>query len=67
MTSADRTYSEAMQSLRDRDFRSASDIFKSVENQFAENDEFRILYESLKLLMAVKEEIEELEVEKTLG
>lgn len=67
MSNAERSYNQALQALREKDYYAAEGFFKSAENQFAENDEFRILYESTKLLLAVKEEISELENERVLG
>jgi hypothetical protein len=62
----EKAYFQALQALCDRDFNAASGFFKLAENQFAENLEFRILSEATDLLLAVKEEIGELEKEEAL-
>jgi hypothetical protein len=54
-------YKLALQAIRNKDYSAASAFFKSVENQFADSDEFRILAETTELMLAVKEEIFKLE------
>ncbi len=56
-------YYKALMALKSRDYRTAAGYLKSAENHFADSLEFRILLETTRLLLAVKEEIFELELE----
>jgi hypothetical protein len=67
MTAGETAYTQALQALRDKDYRAALSFFKTAENQFAENPEFRILFEATRLLLAVKAEIYELENVEVMG
>jgi len=58
------THLEALDALKRKDYRAASAFFKSAENQFADRLDFRILNEVTDLLIAVKEEIAEIEKEE---
>jgi hypothetical protein len=64
MNNASKAYYQALVALKNYDYTAASAFFKSAENQFADSLEFRILKETTDLLLAVKEEISELELEK---
>jgi hypothetical protein len=64
LSDAEKAYSRGLEAIRKKDFRAAIGFFKSAENQFAENEEFRILFGSTELLLAVKDEIFELENNK---
>ncbi len=61
MSHPEKSYSRALEALRNKNYRAASGFFKSVENQFADNLDFRILNEVTALLIAVKDEINEIE------
>ncbi len=64
LTDARKAYSRALQALMDKDYRAASGFFRTAENQFAEDLDFRILMGVTDLLLAVKTEIFEIENEK---
>jgi len=51
----------ALLALKDRDYRAAAGFFKAAENQFTDNPELHILKEATELLLAVKDEIFEIE------
>lgn len=61
---SDEAYYKALLALKSRDYRKAAGYLKSAENQFADSLEFRILLETTRLLLAVKEEIFDLELEE---
>ena len=61
MSYPEELYNKALQALRNRDYQAASGFFKSAENQFADDLDFRILSEVTALLVAVKNEISEIE------
>ncbi len=63
MSHSENFYRRALEALRDKDYQAASGFFKSAENQFADNLDFRILSEVTALLLAVKDEITEIENE----
>jgi len=58
-----KAYYRALQALREKDYRAAAGFLKTAENQFADRPELRILREATELLLAVKDEIFELENE----
>ena len=58
---AQNAYGNALEALAARDFATASGFLKSAEKEFAGDADFRILSESVRLLLAVKEELFELE------
>ncbi|UCD16525.1 MAG: hypothetical protein JSV44_08645 [Candidatus Zixiibacteriota bacterium] len=57
----EKTYYKALVALQNRDYVTASGYFRSAENLIAEDDDLRILKEATALLVAVKNEILELE------
>jgi hypothetical protein len=61
MNNSEESYNKALTALRNKDYKAASGFFKFVENQFADNLDLRILSEVTALLMAVKNEINEIE------
>lgn len=61
VSNSEKAYYRALLALKNRNYRAASGFLKSAENQFADSIEFRILSETTRLLLAVKEEIFELE------
>jgi hypothetical protein len=63
MSHPENHFRQALEALREKDYRAASGFFKAAENQFADNLDFRILSEVTALLVAVKEEINEIENE----
>ncbi|MEW5923567.1 MAG: hypothetical protein AB1746_06230 [Candidatus Zixiibacteriota bacterium] len=63
LNDADKAYYRALQALKEKDYRAAAGFLKNAENQFAEKPEIRILSEATELLLAVKDEIYELENE----
>ena len=64
LSESEKAYSRALTALKSKDFRGAAGFFKTAEIQFAGSEEFRILFESTELLLAVKDEIYELENNK---
>ncbi len=64
LTDAEKAYYKAMSSLKEKDYGGASAFLKIAENQFADEEDFRILNEATRLLLVVKDEIYELENEK---
>jgi len=63
LNDSDKAYYRALQALGEKDYRAAAGFLKSVENQFADKPELRILKESVELLLTVKDEMYELENE----
>jgi 2-polyprenyl-3-methyl-5-hydroxy-6-metoxy-1,4-benzoquinol methylase len=61
LTDSEKAYCRAIVALKNREYSSASGFFRMAENQFADNLKFRILKETNDLLLAVKDEIYELE------
>lgn len=61
LSNAEKAYMRALLALKKQDYASASGFFRSAKNQFAESADFRILKETTELLLAVKEDIFELE------
>ena len=64
LSDSEKAFSRALTALKNKDYREAAGFFKMAEIKFAENEEFRILFESTELLLAVKDEIFELENNK---
>ncbi len=56
-----KAYLRAVQSLKEKDYPATMGFLKSAEIQFADDIDFRILRETTRLLLAVKEEIFELD------
>ena len=61
---AEKAYLEALQSLKRNEYRRAAHYFDQAAPFFAENQEFILLRETTSLLVAVKEELRELETDK---
>ncbi len=61
---AEKAYLEALQSLKRSEYRRAAHYFDQAAPFFAENQEFILLRETTSLLVAVKEELRELEADK---
>lgn len=60
-TDARKAYLVAIRSLKEKNYQAAFGFLKSAEIQFADDLDFRILRETTRLLLAVKDEISELE------
>ena len=60
MSHPEESYGKALEALRNKNYRAATGFFKLAENQFADNLDFRILSEVTALLIAVKDEINEI-------
>jgi hypothetical protein len=72
LSETEKAYFKALLALKERDYSGAAGFFRFAENQFADDPEFRILKETTELLIAVKEEIfdvesERIEIEEILG
>jgi len=63
----EKSYYKALVALQNEDYLTASAYFKNAENLVAEDDDLRILHEATELLVAVKDEIAELENSKGNG
>lgn len=61
---AEKAYLEALQSLKRNEYRRAAHYFDQAAPFFAENQEFILIRETTSLLVAVKEELRELEADK---
>ncbi len=57
MIETDVNYIEGLKALKNRDYDRALGYFKMTEKEFAENRDLRILSETVKLLLAVKNDI----------
>jgi hypothetical protein len=60
-TEPEKAYYKAIQSLTDKDYSAVLGFLKAAEIQFADDHDFRILKGTTRLLLAVKDEIHELE------
>jgi hypothetical protein len=58
---AEKAYFFALQSLKRKDYRRAAEFFDQAAPFFSENQEFTLLRETTSLLVAVREELQELE------
>jgi hypothetical protein len=58
---SEKAYYRALLALKNKEYREASGFFRMAENQFTNDPDFRILKEATALLLAVKDEIFELE------
>jgi len=65
LNDAQKAYLKALTALSNKDFRAAAGYLRIARNQFESSPDFRILDETTELLLAVKEEIFELEEKKT--
>lgn len=63
----EKSYYKALVALQNDDYVTASGYFKNAENLVAEDDDLRILREATDLLVAVRNEIAELEKSKGNG
>lgn len=63
LSDSEKAVFKGLMALKNKDYPSASGFFRTAENQFADSIEFLILKETTDLLLAVKEEIVELEKE----
>ncbi len=61
---SEKAYYKALLALQNRDFATASSYFKAAQNLVAENADLRILSEATEILLAVKDELRELELVK---
>lgn len=55
---------KALVALQNRDYATASSYFKTAQNLVAKNADLRILSEATEILLAVKDELRELEMVK---
>ena len=63
LNAAEKAYCLALQALKRRDYRQADQQFEQAAGFFADNQEFRLIRETNRLLVAVKEELGSLERE----
>jgi hypothetical protein len=56
-TESEKAYYLAMTSLKKRDYEKALDNFKKAESGYGTNSDFSLLYETTRLLVAVKTEL----------
>lgn len=64
LSETDKAYFKAMKALKNNDYPAAVGFFRTVENQLEVAPELRILKEAAELLLAVKDEIFEIENER---
>lgn len=57
LTSAEKAYCLALLALRHKEFRKAAEYFDQAAPGFVNNQEFNLLSESTRLLVAVKDEL----------
>ena len=57
LTSAEKAYCLALLALKHKEFRKAVDLFDEAAPGFANNQEFNLLWETTRLLVAVKDEL----------
>jgi len=63
LSETEKAYFKGLMALKERDYSGAAGFFRFAENQFADSPEFRILKETTELLIAVKDEIFDIENE----
>jgi len=64
LTKEEKAYYQAIKALKEKNYTAASGFFRIAEKQFADREDFRILCETAGLLLAVKDEIYNLENEE---
>jgi hypothetical protein len=57
LSPSEKAYCLALQALKHKEFRSAADYFSKAASGFVNNQEFNLLWETTRLLVAVKEEL----------
>ena len=57
LKAAEKAYCLALEALKRRDYRQADQMLQQASGFFADNEEFRLLRETTRLLVAVKEEL----------
>ena len=57
LKAAEKAYCLALEALKRRDYRQADQLFGQAAGFFADNQEFRLMRETTRLLVAVKEEL----------
>lgn len=57
LSPAEKAYCLALKALKDKEYRRAADFFDRASGQFRENPDFVLLWETTRLLLAVKEEL----------
>jgi len=57
LNAAEKAYCLALQALKRREYRRADKLFDQAAGFFADNREFRLVRETTRLLVAVKEEL----------
>jgi hypothetical protein len=70
---SEKAYCLALQALKEKDYAKAADYFTAAAPDFTNNQEFVLLWETTRLLVAVKEELkttdekDELEIEEVFS
>lgn len=57
LSPAEKAYCLALQALKQKNYRDAADYFSKAAPEFTNNQEFVLLWETTRLLVAVKEEL----------
>jgi|WetSurMetagenome_2_1015567.scaffolds.fasta_scaffold1547202_2 hypothetical protein len=57
LTSAEKAYCLALLALKHKEFRKAVDLFEEAAPGFENNQEFNLLWETTRLLVAVRDEL----------
>ena len=66
LSKTEKAYLQALQALKQKDYRSAARFFEQAAPGMQQNPEFGLLRETNKLLLAVKEELESPNVESNI-
>ena len=66
LNAAEKAYCLALQALKRREYSTADRLFDQAAGFFAENQEFRLVRETTRLLVAVKEELGTAESDKRI-
>lgn len=57
LSPAEKAYCQALQALKAKDYGRAAQCFEQAAPSFADNQEFRLFWETTRLLIAVKREL----------
>jgi hypothetical protein len=66
LNASEKAYCLALQSLREKKYRQALDLFDQAASFFETNSEFNLLRESTRLLVAVKAELIRLDADESV-
>lgn len=58
----EKAYLSALKALQNKDYALAADYFKQAAPHYKNNKEFNLYYETIRLLLAVKEQLADMDV-----